>query len=68
MFQYSNCHIVSFLYCIKNELEILYFFTNTYDLHCILLYVSFDFFISQLYCLLAIKKHVNNTHTLIHLH
>jgi hypothetical protein len=43
IFQYSNCHIVSFLYCIKNEFEILHFFTNTHDLHYIVLFISFDF-------------------------
>ena len=43
IFQYNNCNIVLFLYYIKNKLEILHFFTNTYNLHYILLYVSFDF-------------------------
>jgi len=66
IFQYNNCHIVSFLYCIKNEFEILHFFTNIWSsLYCII--YKLWLFISQLYFLLAIKKHINNTHTLIHL-
>jgi len=67
MFQCSNCNIILFFHDVKNKFEILHVFINAYNLHYILLYISIDFFYSQLYILLTVKKHVNNIYILIHL-
>jgi len=67
VFQYNKCNFVLFFYRVKNELKILHIFINVYDLHYILLYVIINFFIHSYIFLLAVKKHVNNTYTLIHL-
>jgi hypothetical protein len=56
IFQCINCNIVPFLDYIKNEFKILHVFINTHDPHCILLYISINFFNLQLYFLLIVKK------------
>ena len=43
--QCSNCNIILFFYYVKNELEILWIFINTYDFYYILLYITIHFFI-----------------------
>jgi ABC-type protease/lipase transport system fused ATPase/permease subunit len=67
VFQCDNYNFVLFFYRVKNKLKILHIFINVYDLHYILLYVIINFFIHSYIFLLAVKKHVNNTYTLIHL-